>query len=77
MRPMQPLNPDLIVRGATVTHRGTTSVCDLWVRGGRVERLEPSISLPPGVSPREIDAAGLWLLPGVNFAAARGFAARN
>jgi len=62
---MQPVNPDLIVRGATVTHRGTTSVCDLWVRGGRVERLEPSISLPPGASPREIDAAGLWLLPGV------------
>jgi dihydroorotase len=62
---MQPVNPDLIVRGATVTHRGTSSVCDLWVRGGRVERLEPSISLPPGASPRELDARGLWLLPGV------------
>ena len=61
---MQPVS-DLIVRGATVTHRGRTEVCDLWVRGGRVERLEPSISLPAGASPREIDAAGLWLLPGV------------
>lgn len=61
---MQPVS-DLIVRGATVTHRGRTEVCDLWVRGGRVERLEPSISLPDGASPREIDAAGLWLLPGV------------
>ncbi|MEY3693305.1 MAG: hypothetical protein RL157_629, partial [Bacteroidota bacterium] len=56
---------DLVVRGATVTHRGRTEVCDLWVHHGRVERLEPEVALPAGANPREIDARGLWLLPGV------------
>jgi len=61
---MQSIN-DLIVRGATVTHRGQTEVCDLWVCDGRVERLEPEVALPSGATPREIDGRGLWLLPGV------------
>lgn len=59
------INPPLLVRGARILDpaSGTDTVADVHVGDGRIIAIGEA---PPGVEPAQtIDAAGLWLLPGV------------
>lgn len=53
----------ILIKNATVINEGTKKVQDLLVKSGKIEKMADSIS---GISAsREIDAEGLYLLPGV------------
>lgn len=52
-----------LIKGATIVNEGRQFVGDVLIRQGRIERLGTSISAPPNAT--VIDAAGLYLLPGV------------
>ena len=53
----------ILIKNATVINQGTKKVQDLLIKAGRIEKIADSIS---GISEsREIDAEGLYLLPGV------------
>src|SRR3954470_16409315 len=54
---------DLIIRGGTVVSATGRRTADIAMVGGRVTAVEQS--LPRDVDAREIDAAGLLVLPGV------------
>jgi len=56
---------DLFIRGATVltVTDGTLENTDVLVRNGRIERIGQALSAPAGV--RQIDARGLYLMPGI------------
>src|SRR5690625_5114581 len=59
------INPPLLVRGARILDpaSGTDTVADVHVCDGRIAAIGEA---PPGAQPAQtIDAAGLWLLPGV------------
>lgn len=51
---------DLLIRGARLAAGGEP--CDVAVEDGRIAALEPEL---PGAAPTELDARGLYLLPGV------------
>ncbi len=52
----------ILIKAATIINEGRRFDADVLIRGGRIERIDPSISIK-GVA-REIDAAGRCLLPG-------------
>lgn len=51
---------DLVVRGGTVITAASRAGCDLGIRDGRIAAI--GLDLPAGA--RELDARGLWVLPG-------------
>lgn len=53
----------IIIRNATLINEGQQRVCDVWIRNDRIEKIDSTITIP--YAAKEIDAEGLWLLPGV------------
>ncbi|OJU77533.1 MAG: dihydroorotase [Bacteroidetes bacterium 47-18] len=53
----------IIIRNATLVNEGQQRVCDVWIRNDRIEKIADDISVP--FAAKEINAEGLWLLPGV------------
>ncbi len=56
------MNNSLLIRNATLINEGRKFEADVLVRNGRIEKIAAQITAS---ADREIDAAGLWLLPGV------------
>ncbi len=56
------MSKTILIRNARVVNRGTIKERDVFIRRGRIERVGPAISVKADV---EIDAKGLYLLPGV------------
>ena len=54
---------NLLLTGGKLVNEGTVSEQDLLVKGGRIERIDSSISPPPGTE--VIDARGKLILPGL------------
>ncbi len=54
-----------IIRNATVVNEGNSSIADILISGDRIEKIAPSISLKAKDLIKEINAEGLYLLPGV------------
>ena len=52
-----------LITGGKIVNEGTTEEKDLLVKDGRIERLEDSISPPPGTE--VVDAGGKLILPGL------------
>lgn len=53
----------IIIKNANIINEGRSKVMDVYIRKGRIERMDPDISTKGAV--QEIDASGLYLLPGV------------
>ncbi len=53
----------IVIKKATIINEGTRHVKDVLVKNGLIERIEDSIDTAPGY--REINAEGLFLIPGV------------
>ncbi|RYE35992.1 MAG: dihydroorotase, partial [Sphingobacteriaceae bacterium] len=51
----------ILIKAATVVNEGKTTVADVFIRNGFIEKIAPSINLP---ADQEIRAEGLHLLPG-------------
>jgi len=56
---------DTIIRNATVVNEGQIRVLDVLISAERIEKIAPSIVVNPAKKIIEIDATGLYLLPGV------------
>ena len=56
---------DTIIRNAKVVNEGQIRILDVLISGERIERIASSILLNPAKKYIEIDATGLYLLPGV------------
>ncbi len=54
-----------IIRNATLINEGKIQVVDVLIRGQRIEKIAPLIQLPQAVNCVEIEASGLYLMPGV------------
>ena len=54
-----------IIRNAALVNEGNIIVADLLIVNERIEKISPSIHLASDVSVKEINAEGLYLLPGV------------
>ena len=54
-----------IIRNAALVNEGNIIVADLLIVNERIEKIAPSIHLASAVSEKEINAEGLYLLPGV------------
>ncbi len=54
---------DILIKQATLVNEGKRWVGDLWIRQGRIERM--GSRLDPRSRVREIEAEGLFLIPGV------------
>ena len=54
-----------IIRNARIINEGNCIVADILIANERIEKIGTSINLPAGSSIREINAEGLYLLPGV------------
>src|ERR1700684_180644 len=52
-----------LIKNATVVNEGKSLVKDVLITNGIIEKIEDSISATPGT--KEINAEGLYLLPGV------------
>lgn len=52
----------VLIKNATLVNEGNQIVADVLIGNGRIEKIAPSISVQGNV--REIDATGLYLLPG-------------
>lgn len=52
---------NVIIKNISVVNEGVTSVQDVWLRNGRIEKIAPQI----GESGKEISGEGKFLLPGV------------
>jgi dihydroorotase len=57
------MSNNLLIKNARLVNEGAVSESDLLVRGGRIDRIDPSIDPGPGTD--IIDAGGAWLLPGM------------
>ena len=55
----------IIIRNATVVNEGKCSIADVLISNDRIEKIAPSISLKSQEFITEINAEGLYLLPGV------------
>ncbi|HLO70453.1 MAG TPA: dihydroorotase [Flavipsychrobacter sp.] len=53
----------VLIKGATVVNEGKQEVTDVFVKNGRIEKIGTGIQ--PDADCREINAEGLYLLPGV------------
>jgi dihydroorotase len=54
-----------IIRNACIVNDGKSIVADILISNERIEKISTSINLPSGSSIKEINAEGLYLLPGV------------
>ncbi len=54
-----------IIRNAVIVNEGKTFIADILIVNERIEKIGTSINLPSGSSIKEINAEGLYLLPGV------------
>lgn len=54
---------NILIKGATVVNEGQSSVLDVLIKNGRIDRIDKNISIASGV--KIIHAEGLHLLPGV------------
>lgn len=54
-----------IIRNARIINEGTSMVADILIANERIEKIGTSINLPGGSSINEINAEGLYVLPGV------------
>lgn len=54
--------PSILIKNATVVNEGSRKVQDIFLKNGRIDKIADRISSP---ADREIDAEGLFLLPGV------------
>jgi dihydropyrimidinase len=61
---VEPLVPDLVIRGATVVTTGESRRADVAVRGGTIEAIEPDLGGPAAGAVEVVDGTGLLLLPG-------------
>lgn len=52
-----------LIKGATLINEGIREIKDVLIKDGRIARIDSSIQVPENC--REIDATGLYLLPGV------------
>jgi dihydroorotase len=57
------MNSKTLICNATLVNEGGSSEQDLLISDGRIERIDPGITAPPGAT--VVDASGLHLLPGV------------
>ncbi len=55
--------PAYLIKGVTVVNEGRSSVADVLLRNGRIERIAPLAEV--GFAVEEIDGEGKYLLPGV------------
>ncbi len=55
----------IIIRNTTVVNEGKCNIADVLISNDRIEKIAPSISLKSQEFITEIDAEGLYLLPGV------------
>lgn len=54
---------DIVIRNAQIINEGTRHVADVWIKAGRIHRIDSSIH---GITQAfEIEANGAWLLPGM------------
>ena len=53
-----------VIRNATLVNEGKIFVGDVRVANGRIENISAQINLPPNLRYREINAEGLYLMPG-------------
>lgn len=53
----------VLIKGATVVNEGVEAVKDVLIKNGRIQKIADNITVKETV--REIDAKGLYLLPGV------------
>lgn len=56
---------NLIIRNASLVNEGKVFISDVLIKNERIERIAPLISLKANTSFSEINATGLYLLPGV------------
>jgi dihydroorotase len=54
-----------IIRNAVIVNEGNSITKDILIANERIEKIGTSINLPSGTSIKEINAEGLYLLPGV------------
>ena len=54
---------DYLIKNANIVNEGKTFISDVLIRNGRIEKIAPSLQVNFKV--QEIDATGLFLLPGV------------
>lgn len=54
-----------IIRNANIINEGNSFVADILIANERIKKIGTSINLPSGSSIKEINAEGLYLLPGV------------
>ncbi len=52
----------ILIKGGTLINRGQRTVADIYVAGGRIEQIAPSIQK---TAQRVINAEGCWILPGI------------
>jgi dihydroorotase len=60
---LKPTSSTIIIRNATIVNEGKTFNADLLIADGRIEKIGASVNAANGY--REINAEGLYLLPGV------------
>ena len=53
-----------IIRNASIVNEGNTIVADVLISNERIEKITPSIHVNGMSSVQEINAEGLYLLPG-------------
>ncbi len=56
------MSVNILIKEATIINEGTRTVSDIFLKDGRIESIGTSLS--PGAVSREINASGLYLLPG-------------
>jgi dihydroorotase len=54
-----------IIRNVFIVNEGKITIADILIVGERIEKIEPNIELSQNVRFREINAEGLYLLPGI------------
>ena len=54
-----------IIRNARIINEGKSIVADILIANERIKKIDTSINLPAGCSIKEINAEGLYVLPGV------------
>jgi dihydroorotase len=54
-----------IIRNVSIVNEGKITIADILIVGERIEKIEPNIELFQNVRFREINAEGLYLLPGI------------
>ena len=54
-----------IIRNVSIVNEGKITIADILIVGERIEKIEPNIELSQNARFREINAEGLYLLPGI------------